>query len=907
MTQGNVDSSTQGASPLEALRRFREEDQQNRQHSSTSVEPSVERPRTMADQVVDGQIRHSPIDSQVRNLQEISSEVEDKIGDQEVAINSQNGDDKILRFLGNIQKTLFLFTLTIIPTFILPIPWGWSEYSKGIFLVLITILLVTLEVMKMFLSGRFAVMKGFLDIAVLTIFGSYLLSTLFSKDLGSSMYGYDMRLGTGFVAITAMIAFFFVGRSIVRNRSDFFTILLISNIGITLSAFFSTLSFLGVNLFGFIGSMDDLFVPGFPLVAAAVIGLVLWGSGVLISMIEIMNTGERSSSLSILSFILALVDLLAIILFSLGQGVSVLILLAVVLGLMIFLLFTNRKLFTGSQVTLITLIVAFFIVGVVVTQIPSVNEKLVESTDAISQVALPSQITWQIVTNTLSENIGIGLMGFGVDTFSIYYNIYKPAAIGNVDLTNTNFTFGNSEILTLMGNRGVLGALLWLAVGVLIIYQIFNDHTKKGRTDSNRITLLSFDFVLLFLFISSFLVYFGFMLYFLLFMLLSFRVIVGSVLEPRDAETFVMQLDLLVEKVGQNKSNLIPKGLAFITALIGVFLLNLNFNSLRANLYALKAEDRIIEVQQDILEADGDRQVDEPSNYTIDQRETALTEIIDLYAQATNLQPDNSQFHRRRSLILLDYMNLLVEKANTISTEYVKENGEGSDPQESEDFQQVQAQLTQVIEIAVEETRQATELGPLLFSNWDARGYLYSQLVNLNLTSYVASGIAATDRAVRLNPTNYLSYFRAAQLYVAGEQLEEAGATVSRALQINPNHIPSLLLATELSIAGEDFDTAKALLERGLQILEAVEATDSEVYTLMEDRLAQVEQAIENGGVLQGELDPDQLPNENDDPLQGEEVNQEELPDEPVDTGLEGDQNTEENPDTGDVLIEEQP
>lgn len=130
MTQGNVDSSTQGASPLEALRRFREEDQQNRQHSSTSVEPSVERPRTMADQVVDGQIRHSPIDSQVRNLQEISSEVEDKIGDQEVAINSQNGDDKILRFLGNIQKTLFLFTLTIIPTFILPIPWGGQSIQK---------------------------------------------------------------------------------------------------------------------------------------------------------------------------------------------------------------------------------------------------------------------------------------------------------------------------------------------------------------------------------------------------------------------------------------------------------------------------------------------------------------------------------------------------------------------------------------------------------------------------------------------------------------------------------------------------------------------------------------------------------------------------------------------------------
>ncbi len=778
--------------------------------------------------------------------------------------------------LSKIQFIIFLVSLIVMPSVILPLPWGWAEFAKGLVMLFFGITLVTIELMKIFLSGKTSFIKGFLDLAIIIITGSFVLSTVFSKDISSSLWGMDGRLGTGFVVFAVMVLFFYVVRAVVNSNNRLNKTLLFSSLGISISALLSLLSFFGVNLFGMFPTLNDLFVPGFPLVASAVVGIVLWGFGLLVAIVYILRNKEDSAVVNAIMFIFSLFNITAITMFSLNQGFPlVVVTLVAILAIFAFVMMHKAE-HNNAQKAYIVLLFMLLLVPTVLFRVESIRSSVVESTNAVAQISLPNQTTWQIVTSTLAESISTGLVGLGVDTFSIFYNVYKPAFLGDFDLSVTNFSFGSSEILTLMGNRGVIGALIWLIAGVFIAYQLIKDLSNKEVDDRSKVLLLGMDVALLYLFASSFFVYYGFIIYFMLLLAVTLRILLGALVDPSKAESLVMKLDLLVEQMGKSKSNAVPVTLAVVAGLIGVFFFSQIVNQATAAGKVLKAEDRVVELRDKLTKA-----AEDEKDLTFEAKEEELTEIINMYSDALMLQPKNSLYHRKKAMLLIDYMRLLANEIQTKS-DALKKDDPNADVTKDETIANLQNQLNQVIEITLEESENATENGVNIFDNWDVRGYVYTELVGLQLTSYVDSGIGAVNNAVRLNPSSYLSYFRGSQLFVVKNDLESAGNAVSRALEINPNHIPSLFLAAELSIANKNLETATALLTRAKDILETVEATENETYDMIVKRLEEIE-----SGEVSEEFD--EVPTEDEDVV---DYDLEELPDEPVDTGL-GDEEEE--------------
>lgn len=860
MDQGsNPQSSSSGESPFDAIRKMRDQQlresmQNSGQGTPNNMQPNTTSQQPQSQQPHPQQSSHSPHDQTI-------SKNSDQTFDT-----TKNNDKKqkrmsMIDIISKVQFILFAISLILLPSVILPLPWIWAEYGKGILIIMISILVVTLEAVKVVLTGKLSVVKGFLDLSALLILVSFLLSSILSQDRSMSMWGFDFKLGTGVLTFLAMVVYFYVMRSFMKKRSDLNNILFLFLIGVGLSALLSILSFFGVNLFGAFGSIENLFAPGLSLMSASVIGVVFWGMSVVLGALYILFADQKSNVQVGVVVALSIVNMLAMNLFSVNQGLYAGILVVVTMIIFLVTMYMNRDILNGTRVTLVTIMTVLLAISFVAFRIPAVKDKLNESESSITQISLPVDVTWGIVTRTLSESVKTGVVGFGVDTFSIYYNVYKPASLGEIDITLTNYTYGYNEILTLTGNRGIVGALIWLGVGVMILVQLGRDmsskETNRERAGFNQLT----DVLLLAVFLSSFFVPYGVELYFLLIMLFTVRIMIGAVTGPQDAESFVVKLDILVEKAVQSKNNYLLTGLAVVIVIVGVLLLSLSFTSLGSHVSAMGVENDIIQVQLDIAEADKDRKEGEDSAYPFEKREEALISLINRYDNnVIPKQPENPAYQRRRTTLLNEYITLLSGKLREDVTAYREENGAQSDPTEDEDIAELQEQMNSVIEVAIDSGELTTETGSSIFANWDLRGLLYSNLLGLGLTTYADTGISVVQRSILLNPTCYTCYYRLGEMYVINEDIENAASAIGRTLQINSSYIPALTLGSEIAIANEDYESAKQLLERALEVLEAVGAKESDVFTQIQDRLKDVEDALEGKGSLIERLNPDEVP-----------------------------------------------
>ncbi len=815
-------------SPLEALRRMREQSA----GIGVSREPETEIKENDVQKLKSNTTSGNKVDS------------------------SKKGD-----LISKIEFIVFLMSLVVLPSFIIPLPWGWSEFGKGVMMLIFAVVLFTLEIMRIFLRGKLSFVKSFLDIAILVVTGSYVLSTIFSRDISTSLWGFDYRLGSGFVVFLTIVIFFYLIRSVVNSDDRLSKTLIVGSLGVSLSSLLSVLTFFGVNLFKIFPTIDRLFIKGFPLLTSNHVGIVFWGFGLLLAILYILKKKEDSVIVNGLLFMFSLFNVVAIVLFSLHGGFFLSLLIIISLLVIFFYVLSNKAEFEGSQSIYVLLLLLLITVPTIIFRFDSVRESVIKSTGAVNQINIPGQITWSIATNTLSNSIATGLVGFGTDTFSIYFNLKKPAFVDNMDLTSTSFTYGSSEILTLMGNRGIIGALIWLVMGVIVVIQLIKDFGNKEKDSYDKTLLVTADVIILFIFASSFLIFYSFILIFALIFAFTLRIVLEAILDPRNAENIVVRIDLLEEKMGQRKDNTVAIIASVVTIFIGGLALASIASMVSASSKVLKAENKIVIFSEELNTA-----LEEEKDLEFDTKDKSFSEIINLYSEAISQQQNNSLYRRRKTVLLIDYMNLYVQQINKVSEE-LKEKDKKVDLEKDEKIIALQNSLNQIIEIALEEAEVATKNGKNVFDNWDVRGYLYSQLLNLNLTNYADSGIAALNNAVSLNPVSYISYYRGAQMLIAKEDLEGASTAISTSLQINPNYIPSLVLGAELSVANKDNQTAINLLTRAKEILEELELTDNETYKSIEERIKE----IKDGGEAVDE-NLEEIPPMDDIPTETEET-----------------------------------
>ncbi len=723
-----------------------------------------------------------------------------------------------------IQRYLFYLILFLAPLSIIPFPWDWTERGIGLLVLFLGTIIITLEIVKLVWDGKLTLLKGALDGGIMLIFLSLIFSTLFSKDLSSSIWGMDGKLGTGIIAFVCILLVSLSARTFIKTTKEIEIALLAFVVGFSITNILSILSFLGINIWGFIPVYKDLAQDGLPLLRSAKSHLfanfilMLINLGFLSDYI-IERTGKSTVlTITIISMILSAIN---IWIFSINQGIG-LIILFILLSIAMWVFGIRRlKIISAVKKNILFATIGVLLgvlIPTIVLQIPSLREVIIpDSINIVAQVSLGSDVSWIVAASVFVSSFVRGLFGMGMDTYPISYNLYKPLSQNLLQYNDVNFYYGASELFTQFTNNGLLWLIAWGVFGFLIIKIIKRDlgRVKIYKEEVGKsLMLLSLDLLILYIFLGSFFAVYGVLVLLLLLVFIALRCILLDILSKNTEEKFVIKLwTANLRPDGENGKmsyNLNIVLTVFLTC-VGFGLLLLWGSKFVASAYLLKAESFYVE--QNAKYADV-----EP---TMEQRQTFVNSMTYYYATAAKFDGNNPLINRKTGSMYLELVGLAAEKYSKDGTE--------------EDTELI-TNVGKWKNYALDYTRKSIDISNDVYANWEARSGIYLGLVGMGFNDYATDALYSLEKAVELNPLNYAIYYNEAQVYVLNSDKDNALSALTKALGINAQHIPSIMLAAEVNKQKGNMDVYESYLKAAKKILETNSQTGTEVYqTIVEE------------------------------------------------------------------------
>ncbi len=784
---------------------------------------------------------------------------------QESTPNSRGGIN-----ISAIQKFLFKGLLFLLPLTIFPFPWDWTERGMSLLILSVSTVILGLEIIKLLWGGSLSILKSVIDIGFFLILFSYLLSTIFSVDINTSLWGIDGRLGSGVIVFIVALFVSIIARGFIKGEEDVRSLIFFFLTGFFINNLLSLFSFFGLNIWGFLPVYRDLYQAGLPL-------LRFGGAHILVNFVSlILSLGligeyliaQRGKLEFILSIIFGLFSAINIWVFSINEGlVTVSVILLLLIGLLIPVLkFIRVDKETSRQLFLFSLITVFIvIIPVIFLQIPNVRESVLpEDLEVVAELSLGFDLSWMISGSVIVSRFVQGFLGYGPGTYSIAYNKFKPLDTSVLVLGDSTFQTGVSEVLTKVTTGGLLWVFIWLFVGFLIIRAFIKD-LKDAREINDKggaWRFLIIDITLLVLFVASFFFPFTVLITFLLLTLVSIRSIIREYLQRSPGDKFILKFWAVNLDTPSNANKSLYNFNIFLTVIVGILSVSIlgvwfartvsSFHVLRAEAYSIRENRKY----QDDAEA-------QP---TLEEREEFILTMDDYYSKALTLDGNNPLYNRKKTLILLEQLSVVAEAYSQIP--------EDDTEQRDQYLQAVMALKSNAVEFA----RKTTDISPAVYANWLTRSTVFTGLVGAGFDEHVSDATNSLEMAITLNPLNYQLYYTLSQVYIVDGDQETALQYLSGVLQINPRHIPSILLVADLSKEAEDLETYAAYLQAAKLILEQEEATELELYQEIVKALEEVDagdvelpedldlegaegeeglEELEEGGEEEETLDPD--------------------------------------------------
>ncbi|MCK9368800.1 tetratricopeptide repeat protein [Candidatus Dojkabacteria bacterium] len=724
-----------------------------------------------------------------------------------------------LEMIENIEKIIFYASLIFIPISILPLPWDLTEYSMGLTLAFFSLIIITIELVKLVWKGRLLVPKGIMDIGILAVTISVIISTVFSVSIHTSLFGFDFRLGSGALIFLATVVYLFSVRSFLFTFEEVVNSAKFLIIGTFITSVLSILSFYGMNVLSFAPSFKYLFTTGLPLYSSSRVALVIWGVSLILSIyFAAQSFSKKSLPFSLFAMISSIVHIAAITLFSLTQDFSIYLLIVIILAaLNIYILVKTWKKSTKAFQIILIVLTSITVLFFVLSRIPLLTNAILGKTQSlITQLSLSNDTSLKITTQTLSQNIGRGIWGMGQDTFSIAYNQFRPLDSQTLIVNATNFTNANNQIFNTFTNRGLIGLFSFVILAFFIFKYVYLQLKSKEELSEERQVHLLFIAVLSMLFLSSFFIYSTFLINFLLILFISLSTSINNMIKKDKLEVYVINWGIFSHTSGNQSMKNMALGVTTVFVALGVFGMVMVGRLTASSFYAIKAETT----------AARGRELQTADKLSDTQKQEMLISAANDYAKAISLNEENDVIHRRAALVVLQYLDQLAKKYNKTDVDADKKT--------------LFDQIATYIEISVEESKKATELGSQVYANWSTRSSVYSQLVGLGLSSYTKSALSALQSAASLNPLNYEVYYNAAQLYILNNETDTALRTLNQLFSINPSHIPSLILAGEISMKDKDLVQAARYFGDAKKVMEDSNSTTNDVYDYVTKRLKEI-------------------------------------------------------------------
>ena len=438
---------------------------------------------------------------------------------------------KLDLFLKKLISILFPVLFFLVPLFFLPLNYELFEFNKIILVYFLTILIAAAWAGRMIIQKKFIFRHTPLEIPIAVFFLSQVISTIFSLDPHTSLFGYYSRFNGGFLSLTGYLLLYFAFVSNLEKgdvyrliKSVFASGLIISIYGI-LEHFGHSFSCLI-----FSGKFDTgCWVQDVQTRVFATLGQPNWLAAYLAILIPIAIYFfiTAKTKISRAYYLLLTTGYFACLLFTGSRsGFLGLVIALIIYWLLTF--FTNRQRIK-SYITLFIILNSLFLILVIIFGSPfSQINKFIYYQSFLAPKALntrepphPSgqgtqlevggtesgkirQIVWKGAINVFRH---YPFFGSGVETFAYSYYNFRPVEHNLVSEWDFLYNKAHNEYLNYLATTGTVGLGTYLFfIGFFITKNVIQFKNQKlkvkneiqnSKVNKNMVPSDNFDFCLL--------------------------------------------------------------------------------------------------------------------------------------------------------------------------------------------------------------------------------------------------------------------------------------------------------------------------------------------------------------------------------------------------------------------------
>lgn len=648
---------------------------------------------------------------------------------------------KALGFLDRLITICIYGVFFLIPIFFLPITPDAVEFNKQFLLYFLIIVGLVAWVAKGIAEKRLIIRRTPLDVPLLLVTLTLLVSSIISKNKHLSFWGDYSMLANSLVSFVFYILFYFLVLNNVESVKRVSRLLVV----LVISAGISVLYFL-IQSFGLF-NLKSLSVPRWTVTAdlPTHLGYFLVVAMIVILSLVITKKGAFWGVKNIFG-LLGMLVILAGLIFLGFKSVWVICTIAIFL----FLVFSLSRI---EEVHVPWMSIGF---GVMVLAILFIllGQPRFLTANLPTEVALSPGVSWKVATASLSENLKQFLFGSGPATYVYDFSAYRPETFNNNFAWALRFTKPYNAGLELLANNGLLGAVAWVsfflvAIGTLFVtWFVRNVKTKKktiekisdmmhladegGDVYTHTIFsgLITVWFTLL---IAMFFITFTTVHWMMFFGILALAYLAGTDFAKKGLNAFELSLKAKPQYTLVASFTYI---LFFAIVVVAMIYLGRFYT---AEIYRAKA-----------------------MKYTsVGNHGKAAADMF----KAVSLNPNYHQYY-------LDLASAYIGMAVVES-------------QKSAPDQQTVANL---IASAVNQAREATRLAPNDAASWDFLSTMYATArpLSQNANSFVISALEQAIKLEKTNPRLYLDYGNAK---IAQKDLKGGREALEKAIALKPNYV----------------------------------------------------------------------------------------------------------------------
>jgi hypothetical protein len=457
---------------------------------------------------------------------------------------------KILKIIDVSSYIFLLAAILFIPFFIDKNLANFFIISKQYVFSALVLITLLLFILKIIFSKKIEYNYSFIDIPLVFLFISFLISSLFSIDKYISFLGKTEYFVLNLTFFISSLLLFFLITNIVKERKSWSFLI---NFIIYTGGFFSILVVLAlifkINVFSYLG-IDTLNV-----IDPKIIVFAFWNLMIFLLSLGKLLKKEKNIINKIFFILFAISSFLIIVTLNLKM-----LWCFVILGLA-FLIFSGVLFTKNIKVANMTTMFLFLVLSVVF---------LVFGTPVFMRASIPMEIglnfkpSFDVTQSSVLSGVKNFALGGGPGTFNIIFSKFRNVDF-NYDTLAWSLRFGqpHNTIITLVSELGILFSVLFFYVFFYVFGYILNisyNQIKESRSNvrdlldtftneiQDFIDLLIISIVWFTLTLAMFFITFGIVLWFLWWLLLALIIIGLSFFNEKVINTKVFTIENTPEK-----------------------------------------------------------------------------------------------------------------------------------------------------------------------------------------------------------------------------------------------------------------------------------------------------------------------------------------------------------------------